>query len=235
MYYNHLLLLLSSFPYFVHSAGDDKLCHVCRSTTIEVDKALTTTGSKRGESDVMDVLQDICKFDSFKVYDYPPPKMVSMCKKVMDSHEETFELKFQDKSLNVDALQNEICASFCEGIDVTKKRAPEQPQVFMDGEPLDTDRVQVPKASYAPGTGTGLFKYKHAIQLVPGEKYVLSGYFKMKSYVAGSSSGSYFYLRLCKKSKQPLGKIRLEYCGIILEAIDQVLKIKALPPDVNVD
>ena len=96
-----LLLLFSTFTTLAHASGDDKLCHVCRSTTLEIDKALKYTGSKRSESDVMDVLADICKFDSFKVYDFPPPKMVAMCKQIMDTHEETFELHFQDKTLKI--------------------------------------------------------------------------------------------------------------------------------------
>ena len=147
------LLLLFVTLHLTTSSGDDKLCHVCRSTAIEVDKALTKTGSKRGESDIMDVLSDICKFESFKVYDFPPPKMVSMCKQVMDSHDEQFELAFQDRSLKVEGLQEKICASFCEGIDVTKERVPEKPQVFMDGEPVET-------AGGAPPTSSGQTKKK---------------------------------------------------------------------------
>ena len=138
--YIFAILLISTCVF----ASDDKLCHVCRSTTMEVDKALIKKGSKRSESDVMDILSDICKFASFKVYDYPPPKMVSMCKDVMDTHEENFEVAFQDKSLNVDQLQENICKSFCDGIDTSKKRAPEQPQVFMDGEPVETNQNQAP-------------------------------------------------------------------------------------------
>ena len=144
-----LVLLLGLFSP-TQAAGDDKLCHVCRSTTTEVDKALKHTGSKRSESDVMDVLSNICKFDSFKVYDFPPPKMVAMCKQVLDTHEETFELQFQDKSLKLNTLKEIICKSFCDGIDLNKVRKQEQPQVFMDGEPMDTDRVQTPPSRPSP-------------------------------------------------------------------------------------
>ena len=139
-----LVVLLVTLPCLVLSAGDDKLCHVCRSVATEVDKALIKTGSKRSESDVMDVLSTICKFESFKVYDFPPPKMVTFCKEVMDSHEETFELNFQDKSLSLESLQSNICSDLCAGIDVNKEREPEQPQVFMDGEPVNTENQRSP-------------------------------------------------------------------------------------------
>ena len=107
-----------------------------------MDKALASKGSKRSESDVMDALAGLCDMQSFRVYDFPPPKMVKLCQKVLDSEEEAFERVFQKagKSGKVSEMQDKICgAAFCKGIDVTKKRPAGKPQVFMDGEPIDTE------------------------------------------------------------------------------------------------
>ena len=125
------------------SAGSDAdLCHACRASVTELDKALASKGSKRSESDVMDALAGLCDMQSFRVYDFPPPKMVKLCQKVLDSEEEAFERVFQKagKSGKVSEMQDKICgAAFCKGIDVTKKRPAGKPQVFMDGEPIDTE------------------------------------------------------------------------------------------------
>ena len=71
------------------------ICHACGATVKEINKALKLkAGSKRPEAEVMDVISDVCKMDSFKIYDYPPPKMIRACQKVMDTSEELLEQLF---------------------------------------------------------------------------------------------------------------------------------------------
>ena len=129
-------------------AGDADLCHACRATVTEVDKALTAKGSRRGESDVMDALAGVCSMQSFRVYDFPPPKMIKLCQRVLDAEEEAFERVFTraGKAGKVAEIQEKVCGrAFCEGVDVNKKRPTGKPQVFMDGEPVNTeDSVQLP-------------------------------------------------------------------------------------------
>ena len=120
------------------------VCHACNATIQEIGKALKLkAGSKRPEADVMDIIADICKMDSFKIYDFPPPKMIKACHKVMDKSEELLEQLFVKKPyLTLKEIEEAGCKVSCKGVDKTKKSSSNmgtggsvQPDVFVDGVP----------------------------------------------------------------------------------------------------
>ena len=120
------------------------VCHACGATIKEINKALSLkAGSKRPEADVMDVMSDICKMDSFKIYDYPPPKMIRACQKVLDRSDELLEKLFLQKPhLSVEEIEEVGCKESCRGVDKTKKTSTNmgaggtvEPDVFVDGVP----------------------------------------------------------------------------------------------------
>jgi hypothetical protein len=120
------------------------VCHACGATIKEINKALILkAGSKRPEADVMDVMADICKMDSFKIYDYPPPKMIKACQKVLDKSDELLEKLFLQKPhLSVEEIEEAGCKKSCKGVDKTKKASTNmgaggsvEPDVFVDGVP----------------------------------------------------------------------------------------------------
>ena len=103
----------------------------------EINKALKLkAGSKRPEAEVMDVISDVCKMDSFKIYDYPPPKMIRACQKVMDTSEELLEQLFTKKPyLSEEEIEEKGCKKACKGVDKTKDASSRDPDVYVDGVP----------------------------------------------------------------------------------------------------
>ena len=113
------------------------ICHACGATVKEINKALKLkAGSKRPEAEVMDVISDVCKMDSFKIYDYPPPKMIRACQKVMDTSEELLEQLFTKKPyLSEEEIEEKGCKKACKGVDKTKDASSRDPDVYVDGVP----------------------------------------------------------------------------------------------------
>ena len=135
--------------------GDDKItpevvCHACGATIKEIEKVLKLkAGSRRSESDVMDAVAGICTDKSFKIYDYPPPKMIKACQKLMDDHDEDFESAFMKKpALSTDEIEAIVCKKPCKNVDKTKPASTmmgngASPDVYMDGVPVKTNTQRV--------------------------------------------------------------------------------------------
>eukprot|EP00944_MAST-04C_sp_MAST-4C-sp1_P008114 g8114.t1 len=113
------------------------ICHACGATVKEINKALKLkAGSKRPEAEVMDIISDVCKMDSFKIYDYPPPKMIRACHKVMDTSEELLEQLFTKRPyLSEEEIEEKGCKKACKGVDKTKDASSRGPDVYVDGVP----------------------------------------------------------------------------------------------------
>ncbi len=113
------------------------ICHACGATVKEINKALKLkAGSKRPEAEVMDIISDVCKMDSFKIYDYPPPKMIRACQKVMDTSEELLEQLFTKRPyLSEEEIEEKGCKKACKGVDKTKDASSRDPDVYVDGVP----------------------------------------------------------------------------------------------------
>ena len=61
------------------------------------------------------------------------------CKEVMDQKEEAFERAFYANPLpDVDALKRTVCAEICDSVSPSDK-ASRKPEVFVNGEPVDTN------------------------------------------------------------------------------------------------
>ena len=74
-----------------------------------------------------------------QIYDFPPPKMTTGCKEVMDQKEEAFERAFYANPLpDVDALKRTVCADICDSVSSSDKTS-RKPEVFVNGEPVDTN------------------------------------------------------------------------------------------------
>ena len=144
-----LLLLLGLAPAAAKGSGDRDHCHACHATSTELHKRLKRKGSHAApyaEADIVEALEGICSFESFRVYDYPPPKMVKLCQDVLDGAEEAFEAAWQ-LHLEATEVQNKVCHHFCDGVDMSAeaKRDPGKPQIFMDGEPIEAGSTVRPK------------------------------------------------------------------------------------------
>jgi hypothetical protein len=150
------------------------VCHACGAVLKEVEKVLKLkAGSRRSESDVMDAVAGICVSESFKIYDYPPPKMIKACQKVMDDHDEDVEQAFLRKpKLTVADIEEIVCKKPCKGVDRTappstmsSSNSPAQPDVYMDGVPIQTSTQAAPpspkkKKKKKKGKGKGKKKGK---------------------------------------------------------------------------
>ncbi|EKX39595.1 hypothetical protein GUITHDRAFT_114321 [Guillardia theta CCMP2712] len=114
----------------------EHICAGCRATVTEIAKK-AGPAHKRFESRVMEVMDEVCKMESFRIYDFPPPTMVQACKVFLGDHEDTVEQSIlAQKSDSLETLIDKICwkqTKVCEGVDTTKQ---ERPTVYMDGKPV---------------------------------------------------------------------------------------------------
>lgn len=99
------------------------VCHACHACVVEVEKILgLTTTSNRREVDVIDAIAGICDKKYFKIYDYPPLKMVHACHKVLDGSDELLERLFLTvPRLSTKEIEQKGCMKSCENVDRSKK------------------------------------------------------------------------------------------------------------------
>uniref|UniRef100_A0A7S0I1H3 Saposin B-type domain-containing protein n=1 Tax=Hanusia phi TaxID=3032 RepID=A0A7S0I1H3_9CRYP len=116
----------------------EHICAGCRATVTEIAKK-SGPAKKRFESRVMEVMDEVCKMESFRTYDYPPPTMVQACKVFLGDHEDTVEQSILGQGSDaLELLIDKVCwkqTKVCEGVDIAKQ---ERPTVYMDGKPMNS-------------------------------------------------------------------------------------------------